>query len=84
MRITIDKKPKKIFTRKFYTIQEAAEILRVHENTIYRLCRSGKLGAYKTSNGHRSAWKIPGDMLEALRVPEIRTGPKPKQKEAAE
>lgn len=84
MHITIDKKPKKLFKKATYTVTEAAEILRVHENTIYRLCRSGKLGAYRSGDGARSEWRIPGDMLEALRVPENRTGPKPKQKEGAE
>lgn len=80
MHITIEKKKHKRFTKPAYTITEAAELLGVHVNTLYRLCRSGKLGAFRIGN----AWRIPGDNLEALIVPENRTGPKPKKKGGAE
>lgn len=35
------------FDKAFYTVPEAAELLRVHENTIYRLIRSKKIEHYK-------------------------------------
>lgn len=70
MEITVDKKPKKQFTKQFYTIEEAAEILNLHPNTLYKLCRAGKLGAYKGGNGKKAPWRIPGQGLEGLRVPE--------------
>ena len=86
MDITISKKPKKLFTRPTYTIEEAAEILRVHPNTLYRLCRSGKLGAFRSGEGKRASWRIPGEGLEALRVPEPekRRGAKAKKEGGAE
>lgn len=61
-----------------YTVDEAAERLRVHPNTIYRLCRSGRLAAYKM-NGNR--YRIPGSELEKLKWGPEKPGPKPKQKE---
>ena len=35
------------FSRPFYTVHQAAELLQVHENTIYRLLRAGKIEHYK-------------------------------------
>ncbi len=35
------------FSRPFYTVPQAAELLQVHENTIYRLLRAGKIEHYK-------------------------------------
>lgn len=84
MGIVVESKPKKRFKKPFYTIDEAAKILDLHPNTLYRLCRSGKLGAYKSGEGKKTSWRIPGEGLEGLRVPEVKTGPKPKQKEGAE
>lgn len=86
MRVSADPtKSKPLFDKKrVYSIPEAAEILRLHPNTLYRMCRSGELPAYKV---HKTApWRIPGSSLETLRTPppEHKTGPKPKQKEGAE
>lgn len=80
MYITKEEPTKKVFTKKAYGVTEAAELLGVHTNTVYRLCRKGKLGAFRVGN----AWRIPGRELEALRVPEDRPGPKPKKKGGAE
>ena len=76
MQITMEKKPRKHFTKPAYGVTEAAALLGVHTNTVYRMCREGTLGAFRV----RGAWRIPGESLEALRVPENRSGPKPKQK----
>lgn len=35
------------FSRPFCTVPQAAELLQVHENTIYRLLRAGKIEHYK-------------------------------------
>lgn len=35
------------FSRPFYTVPQAAELLQVHVNTIYRLLRAGKIEHYK-------------------------------------
>lgn len=53
------------FERPFYTVPEAAEILRVHENTIYRLIRSKQIEHYKVGVQIR----ISAAELERLKVP---------------
>ena len=37
------------FDRPFYTIPEAAEKLRVHENTLYNMVRRGEIEHYKVT-----------------------------------
>ena len=53
------------FTKEFYTIKEAAELLRVHENTIYTLVRSKQIEHYRIGNQIR----ITAAELEKLKVP---------------
>lgn len=53
------------FERPFYTVPEAAELLRVHENTIYRLIRSKRIEHYKVGVQIR----ISAAELERLKVP---------------
>lgn len=53
------------FTNEFYTIKEAAELLRVHENTIYTLVRSKQIEHYRIGNQIR----ITAAELEKLKVP---------------
>lgn len=53
------------FSRPFYTVPEAAELLRVHENTIYSLVRSKKIEHYKIGKQIR----IAAAELERLKVP---------------
>ena len=53
------------FERPFYTIQEAAELLRVHENTLYNLERKKKIDHYRIGNQIR----ITAAELEKLFVP---------------
>jgi len=65
------------FTKELYTVKEAADALRCHTNTVYKMIRSGRLPAYKM----RESYRIYGKDLEALRLPDLRPGPKPKQKE---
>ena len=43
------------FDRPFYTIPEAAEKLRVHENTIYNMVRRGEITHYKVGKQIRIA-----------------------------
>ena len=52
------------FDRPFYTIPEAAEKLRVHENTIYNMVRRGELEHYKVGKQIR----IATSELERLKV----------------
>ena len=53
------------FTKEFYTIKEAAELLRVHENTIYTLVRSKQIEHYRIGN----QILITAAELEKLKVP---------------
>lgn len=53
------------FERPFYTVPEAAELLRVHENTIYRLVKAKKIEHYKVG----AQIRISAAELERLKVP---------------
>lgn len=53
------------FDRPFYTVPQAAELLQVHENTIYRLIKSKKIEHYKVGVQIR----ISAAELERLKVP---------------
>lgn len=52
------------FNQLFYTIDEAAEVLKVHKNTIYNLVRSKKIEHYRVGNQIR----ITAKELERLKV----------------
>lgn len=52
------------FVQKFYTVPEAAELLRVHENTIYNLVRAKKIEHYKVGTQIR----ITASELEKFKV----------------
>lgn len=56
-------------TQEVYTVPEAAVELRESTNSVYALCRLGRLpGAYKIGTGGRtSGWRIPADALSAYR-----------------
>ena len=53
------------FERPFYTVQEAAELLRVNEKTIYRMIKARKIEYYKVGVQIR----ISAAELERLKVP---------------
>lgn len=53
------------FTKQFYTVPEAAALLRVHENTIYRLVRLKQIEHYKVG----AQIRISASELERLKVP---------------
>ena len=53
------------FDKPFYTIPEAAELLRVHENTIYNMVRRGEIEHYKVGKQIR----LSAAELEKLKVP---------------
>ncbi len=52
------------FDRAFYTVPQAAEILQVHENTVYKLVRTRQVAYYKIG----AQIRIPAEELEKLRV----------------
>lgn len=49
----------------FYTVPEAAEMLKVHENTIYSMLKRKEIAYYKVGRQKR----IPASELEKLKVP---------------
>lgn len=53
------------FKKEFYTVPEAAELLRVHENTIYSILKRKEITYYKVGKQKR----IPASELERLKVP---------------
>jgi len=53
------------FTKEFYTVPEAAELLRVHENTMYSILKRKEITYYKVGKQKR----IPASELEKLKVP---------------
>ena len=53
------------FDRPFYTVPEAAELLRVHENTLYNMVRRGEIEHYKVGKQIR----LSAAELEKLKVP---------------
>ena len=53
------------FEKAFYTIPEAAQLLRVHENTLYTLVRKKKIEHYRIGNQIR----ITAAELERLKIP---------------
>ena len=53
------------FNKAFYTIPEAAEKLRVHENTLYNMVRRGEIEHYKVGKQIR----LSAAELEKLKVP---------------
>jgi excisionase family DNA binding protein len=50
-----------------YTVPEAADMLRVHESTLYRAIQDGDLGAYSAGSGGR-AIRIPAGELDAFKA----------------
>jgi len=66
--------------RRMLTIDEVAALMRVHRNTVYRWCRSGRLPAAKVGKD----WRVSRDTIEGLiaapeknviRGPEVALGP---------
>ena len=52
------------FDKNFYTVPEVAELLKVHENTVYTMVRRGDIGYYKIGKQIR----IASAELERLKV----------------
>lgn len=53
------------FSKPFYTVPEAAEVLMVHENTIYNMIRKKKIEHYRIG----AQIRISAAELERLKVP---------------
>ena len=53
----------RIDERAVYTATETAELIKVSENTIYKLLKEGKLIARKTNSRGRGYWRILGENI---------------------
>lgn len=66
--------------QEYLTVQEVADILRVHRSTVQRLASTGQLpGTLMIRTAHRKTWRIPRSALLALEaLPEKGIQPIPK------
>ena len=54
-----------------YTAQEVADLLKTHRYTVYKLLKSGKLGAFRISN----EWRIPvSELHKYMAVSNVKEG----------
>ena len=64
MKFSLENLEEETESKPFYTIPETAELLKVHENTIYKMVRAGKIEHYKIGKQIR----IAAAELEKLKV----------------
>ncbi len=50
----------------FFTVDEFAEVLRVHPNTIRKAIRTGRIQAFKTSGGRKASYRIYRSEIERM------------------
>ena len=53
-------------TKDFYTIQEFADFLSVHSNTVRNGIRSGHIQAFRVGRGIKSSWRIPHSEINRM------------------
>ncbi len=52
--------------KEFFTVKEFSEKIRLHENTIRRAIKSGRIQAFRSSDGERSSFRIPNTEVQRL------------------
>lgn len=52
--------------KNFFTVNEFAEKIRVHPNTVRRAIASGRIQAFRTGEGIKSSYRIPNTEVERL------------------
>ena len=63
-----------VMQQEWFTVEEAAEYLRVSRRTIYKLCEEGQLVGYRTGNrGHRRFRREDLDRVMKKGIPESET-----------
>ena len=63
-----------VIQQEWFTVDEAAEYLRVSRRSIYKLCQEGDLEAYRTADsGHRRFRKEDLDSVMKKNTPESET-----------
>lgn len=50
----------------FFTIQEIADMMRVHHTTIRNAIKVGHINAFRIGMGKRASWRIPRSELQRL------------------
>lgn len=50
----------------FYTVNEFAELLRIHRNTVINSIKSGKIQAFRVGYGKRSCFRIPKSEIQRM------------------
>lgn len=53
-------------SKDFLTVYEFADELNLHYNTIYKAVRSGRIHAFRVSEGKKAAWRIPRTEITRL------------------
>lgn len=52
--------------KEFFTVEEFSSIVRLHENTIRRAIKKGRIQAFRSSDGERSSFRIPNTEIQRL------------------
>jgi len=50
----------------YYTTKEFANMISVHENTVYRLIKKGRLNAFRIGGGLKSGYRIPASEISRI------------------
>lgn len=53
-------------TQEFFTVTEFANKLRIHENTVRKAIKNGRIQAFKVGDGSRSSYRIPNTEVQRL------------------
>ena len=53
-------------TKSFYTVKEFASVLRVHETTVRRLIKKGRINAFRIGAERKSGYRIPRDEISRM------------------
>lgn len=52
--------------KEYLTIDQFAEILKIHPRTVYRAIKSGRIKAFRVGYGKKSAWRISSYEIERM------------------
>jgi excisionase family DNA binding protein len=56
---------------KFYSVKEYADLMKIHENTVYNHIKTGQLQAFRIGSGKKASYRISSN--EILRIREFDT-----------
>jgi excisionase family DNA binding protein len=61
----------KMTNNEFLSINEFAELIRVHPNTVRNMINSGRLSAFRTSNSEKASYRIAKSEIQRLAVVDL-------------